>query len=129
MTVRNTDTATVTLRFTWPDGSSGLGSNPSYAVAAGDTRLVYLPSLEGLAAGDYALRVLSSQPISVVANAVLASNSASTGYGAPDANGSVHRTGVTSILPDTRRMTDSELMPARTESRPGEISKKSPIRL
>lgn len=50
--VRNTDTATVTLRFTRPDGSSGLGSNPSYTVAA------------------------------------LASNSASTGYGAPDANGS-----------------------------------------
>ena len=89
VTIRNTGSAsaTVTLRFLKADGSAGLASNPTYTVAAGGTELVYVPSIDGLAVGDYSLQISSTQPISVVSSAAQTANNASTGYGALDQSG------------------------------------------
>src|SRR5204863_9900056 len=73
--------------FRKADGSAALASNPTYTVAAGGTQLVYVPSIDGLASGNYALQISSTQPISVVSSAAQAANNASTGYGALSQNG------------------------------------------
>jgi hypothetical protein len=84
VTIRNTGSASasVTLRFLKPDGSAALATDPTYTIAPSGTQLVYVPSITGLTSGSYALRISSTQPISVVSSAAQASNNASTGYGA-----------------------------------------------
>jgi hypothetical protein len=84
ITLRNSGStaATARLRFTRADGAIPLASDPSYTVPANGTTLVYLPAIADLPAGDFALRVDSTAPISAVANHSRSANSASTGYAA-----------------------------------------------
>jgi hypothetical protein len=85
--VRNAGTAdaSVVLRFVRADGS--LAASPTYAVAAGAAALVYLPAVPGLAAGDYAVAIASTQPVTATFSAADVGTNATTGYSALGING------------------------------------------
>lgn len=82
----NTSAVNVSVQFYKADGTVGLSSPLAYTLTAGESRLIYVPNIGGLANGQYSAVIESDQPVVAMTNLTSETPSLSASYEAVNEN-------------------------------------------